>query len=79
MPPAGFNSTDHNSLGSAIQPVFLSAEHTPIHTMGSQLLHKNVVGDSVKGFNEVWVDHIDNLTFMINNKVRTWEKLPVTL
>ena len=59
----GFNSTD-NSVGLAIQPVFHPGEHTPIQTMGSQLLHKDVVGDSVKGFTEVQVDHIDSLTFM---------------
>ena len=60
--PTKFNSIDHNSLGLAIQPVFHTAEHTPIQTMNSQLLHKNVVGDSVKGFTEVQVDHIDSLT-----------------
>ena len=32
----------------------------PLH----QLLHKDVVGDGVKGFTEVQVDHIDNLTFI---------------
>ena len=29
--------------------------------MGSQLLHENAVGDSVKGFTEVQVEHIDIL------------------
>jgi len=29
--------------------VFFPGERTPILTMGSQLLHRNVVGDSVKG------------------------------
>jgi len=28
------------------------------------VLHENVVGDSVKGFTEVQVDHIDRLTFI---------------
>jgi len=62
--PTGFNSIDHNPLGPAIQPAFHPAEHMPIQTVGSQLLHKNVVGDSVKGFTEVWVDHIESLTFI---------------
>ena len=61
--PTGFNSTDHNSLGLAIQPVFHPAEHMRIQTMGSQLLHEDIVGNSVKGFTEVQVDHINSLTF----------------
>ena len=35
----------------------------PIQTMGSQLLHEDGVGDSIKGFTEVQVDHISSLTF----------------
>jgi len=31
----------------------------PIHTAGTQLLHENAMGDSVKGFTEVQVDHMD--------------------
>ena len=42
--PTGFNSTDHNSLGPDIQPVFHPAGSMTIQTMGSQLLHKDVVG-----------------------------------
>jgi len=37
--------------------------------MGSQLLRKNVLGDSVKGFTEVQVDHIDSLTFTSTKRV----------
>ena len=62
--PTGFNSIDHNSLGLAIQTVLHPAERTPIQTMGSQLLHENVMGDSVKGLTEVQVDHIDSLTLI---------------
>jgi len=51
-------------LGPAIQPVLHPAERTPIQTMGSQLLHENVMGDSVKGLTEVQVDHIDSLTLI---------------
>lgn len=50
QPPTGFNSIDHNSLDPAIQPLFHPARHTPIQTMGSQLLHENAVGDSVKNY-----------------------------
>lgn len=32
----GFNSTDHSSLGPAIQPAFHAAERTPVQTAGSQ-------------------------------------------
>ena len=60
-PSTGFNSIDHNSLGPAIQPVFHPAECMPIQTTGHQLLHKDVVGDSIKGLTEVQVDHVDSL------------------
>ena len=51
-------------MGPAIQPMFQPEERTPIQTVGSQFLHKNVVGDSVKAFTEVQVDHIDSLTLI---------------
>ena len=63
-PPAGFYSIDHDSLGPAIQSLFYPVEHTQIQTMGIQLLHENVMGDSVKALTEVQVDHIDSLTLI---------------
>lgn len=62
--PTGFNFIGHNSLGPTIQPVFHSVEHMPIQSVGSQLLHEDVVADSVKGLSEVQVDNIDSFTFI---------------
>ncbi|KAK4810277.1 hypothetical protein QYF61_015307 [Mycteria americana] len=57
-PPTGVNSVHHNSLGSAIQPVFYPAKSTPVQAMSPQLLQENAVGDSVKGFSKVQVDNV---------------------
>ena len=51
------------TLGLAIQPVFHPEEHTPIQTVGSQLLREDAMGDNVKGFTEVQADCIDRTAY----------------
>lgn len=43
--------------------------------MGSQLLHEDVVGDSVKGFTEVRVDHTDSITFILPSWTFNWSMM----
>lgn len=52
QPSNGFNSIPHYSLGLAIQPFFLTVKSIPIHTIGSQFLQDNTVGDNVKSLSE---------------------------
>ncbi|KAK4810059.1 hypothetical protein QYF61_007223 [Mycteria americana] len=63
-PPTGVNSVHHNSLGSAIQPVFYPAKSTPVQAMSPQVLQENAVGDSVKGFSKVQVDNVYSLSLI---------------
>ena len=62
--PAGFNSIHHHSLGPALQPLPPPAKSVPVQATGCQLLQENTVGDSVKGFAEVWLDHSNSLSLI---------------
>ncbi|KAK4816766.1 hypothetical protein QYF61_022764 [Mycteria americana] len=63
-PPTGFKCIHHNSLGPAIQPVFNPAKSVPVHTMSSQFLQENAVGNGVKGFTKVQVDNTHSLSLI---------------
>ena len=43
---------------------FLTSKHVPVQATGCQLLQENTVGDSVKGFAEVWLDHSNSLSLI---------------
>ncbi|XP_046765531.1 uncharacterized protein LOC124417648 [Gallus gallus] len=58
--PAGLNSIHHHPPGPALQPLPYPAESVPVQATDCRLLHENTVGDSVKGFAEVWVDYINS-------------------
>ncbi|KAK4830419.1 hypothetical protein QYF61_011043 [Mycteria americana] len=62
--PTGFNSTHHNSLGLAIQPVFYPAKYVHVQAISSQFLQENAVGNGVKGFTKVYVDNIHSLSLI---------------
>lgn len=58
---------DVTPFTTALQPwpssQFLQpGKSVPIQATGSQFLQENAVGDSVKGFSEVWVDNIHSLS-----------------
>ncbi|PKU39213.1 hypothetical protein llap_10478 [Limosa lapponica baueri] len=52
---------NHNSLGTAIQPVFYPVKSTLVYAMIRQLLQENPVGDSVKGLTKVQVDNVHSV------------------
>jgi len=58
--PAGFNSIQHHSLGLAVQSALYPANSVALQATGCQLLY--TMGDSVKGFAEVYVDYINSLS-----------------
>ncbi|KAJ7403659.1 hypothetical protein WISP_149712 [Willisornis vidua] len=60
-PPAGCSPVHQHSLGLAIQPALNPADSAPVQVTGCQLFQQYAVGDSVKGFAEVQIDHIHSL------------------
>ena len=57
-PPTRLCAADHHPLGLAIQPAFHPPHHLLIQPVHQQLVYGDLMGGSVKGFNEVLSPHL---------------------